>query len=447
MKEVNNNQKKSGSLLSRFGVGLAGGILGGLLVFGGSTLINNNNDTVTPATNNNAPTTEGTTQVSNVKVNTQSDITEAVNKVQDAVVSIINYQSNSSSDTYSEIFGGDLFGEEEETDDDTLVEAGEGSGVIYAIEGDKAYIVTNNHVIADHKELKVLLKDGTSVPATLVGTDEYTDLAVVEISSEGISTHAEFGDSDALTVGEPAIAIGSPLGTAYANSVTSGIISSLNREVTLQLEDNSTATSYAIQTDAAINPGNSGGPLININGQIIGINSSKIISTYTGTGTASVEGMGFAIPSNQVISIINQLVEKGEVVRPALGVTMVDLANLSTQQLERYFDTLPEEVTAGVALNSVSKGTPADEAGLQKFDVITEVDGKEVATSSEVKSALYEKQVGDKLEITYYRDGKKESTTVNLTMEASALSQIQETEQEQAQEEESSNSRRSRNNE
>ena len=178
--------------------------------------------------------------------------------------------------------------------------AGEGSGVIYKKDGKEAYIVTNNHVVDGAKKLEIMLSDGSKITGKLVGKDTYSDLAVVKVSSDKIKTVAEFADSNSLTVGEKAIAIGSPLGTEYANSVTEGIVSSLSRTVTMQNDNGETVSTNAIQTDAAINPGNSGGALVNIEGQVIGINSSKISSTSAVAGSA-VEGMGFAIPSNDVV--------------------------------------------------------------------------------------------------------------------------------------------------
>lgn len=413
MKDNNGSSRKSSgasSIMKRFGIGLAGGVLGGFLVLGGYTLMDGNNPNST--TNNTGSTNSGSANVSNVSVNTSSDITKAVDKVKDAVVSVTNLQTAST--------GTDIFGfpsESQSGEEGELQDASEGSGVIYKVDGDSAYIVTNNHVVADAKGLRIQLADGTTKDAELVGSDAYTDLAVLKIDSEGVETSAEFGDSDALTVGEPAIAIGSPLGSQFANSVTSGIVSSLNREVTIQNTDGEQVTSYAIQTDAAINPGNSGGPLVNIEGQIIGINSSKIASSG-----GTVEGMGFAIPSNQVVKIIDQLVKDGEVVRPALGVTMRDLASISTQQREQYFKGLPEELTGGAIIASVTKDAPAEKAGLERYDVVTEIDGKEITSSADLKSTLYEKNVGDKIEIKYYRDGKENKTTVDLTMKSSDLS-------------------------
>lgn len=407
MKNVTPKKKRRlGETIKRFSIGLLGGLIGGLIILGGYYLVTDNNNA---SSGSDITSSSGTTTVSNVSVNVESDITSAVNKVQDAVVSIINMQSSSSTD---------LFGNLQENDDnDDLQTASEGSGVIYSIEGDTAYVVTNNHVIEDAKSLKVQLADGTSVEAELVGTDEYTDLAVLKMSSKNIKAKAEFGNSDKLTVGEPAIAIGSPLGTEYANSVTSGIISSLNREVAIETSSGD-ATSYAIQTDAAINPGNSGGPLVNIEGQVIGINSSKIVATSSGT---SVEGMGFAIPSNQVVSIINELVKNGEIVRPALGVTMYDMADISSQEREKYFADLPEKVTTGAIITSVSSGTPASTAGLKEYDVVTKFDDKEVTSASDLKSLLYKKSVGDTIKLTYYRGKEEKTVSIKLSMEASEL--------------------------
>ncbi len=345
----------------------------------------NNSSTATSGNQNSA----GETVVENVKVNVDSDITKAVDKVQDAVVSVINLQSQNQSSG----FGG-LFGQQEESsssDDSNLEAYSEGSGVIYKKDGNTAYVVTNNHVVDGQQGLEVMMKDGTKVKAELVGTDAYSDLAVLKINSDKVETVASFGDSSALKVGEPAIAIGSPLGSEYANSVTSGIISSLNRQVTSTNESNETVNINAIQTDAAINPGNSGGPLVNIEGQVIGINSSKIASTSESTSNVSVEGMGFAIPSNDVVNIINQLEKDGKVTRPALGITMVDLSAVSTQQQEQILK-IPSSVTNGVIVTNVQTATPAEKAGLKQYDVITKIDDKEVSSGVELQSALYKKK-------------------------------------------------------
>ena len=238
------------------------------------------------------------------------------------------------------------------------------------------------------------------------------------ISSKNVSTVAEFADSDKLTVGETAIAIGSPLGTEYANSVTQGIVSSLSRTVTLTNSNGETISTNAIQTDAAINPGNSGGALINVEGQVIGINSSKISSTSSQSGE-SVEGMGFAIPANDVVKIINQLEQNGEVVRPALGIRMAALSELSTNAISQL--NIPSSITNGVVVAKVIDGMPA-QGKLEKYDVITEIDGKEVTSSSDLQSILYGHSVNDSIKVTFYRGTEKKTTTIELTKTTKDLS-------------------------
>ena len=350
--------------------------------------------------------TTTTTTVSKAAVKNENSTTQAVDKVKDAVVSVITYSSNSQ----NSLLGSD------ETDTDTNAEQvySEGSGVIYKKEGDTAYIVTNTHVINGAKKVDIRLADGTKVPGDIVGSDTYSDIAVVKIAADKVTTVAEFGDSNQLTVGETAIAIGSPLGSEYANTVTQGIVSSLNRNVSLKSEDGQAISTNAIQTDTAINPGNSGGPLINIQGQVIGITSSKIASN----GGTSVEGLGFAIPANDVINIIKQLEKDGKVTRPALGIHMVNLSNLSTTDLQKL--KLPGNVTSGVAVRSVQKNMPAN-GHLQQYDVITKIDDKAISSTTELQSALYSHSIGDSMTVTYYRDGKEETTTIKLDKSTSDL--------------------------
>lgn len=338
-KDVTPRSKKNG-WIKKFGIGLLGGIIGGLLVIGGFYYFANGS--INPFQANETTSSSGVTddnenvQVSNVKVDADSDTTDAVEKVQNAVVSVINLQNTSSQEN------GGIFGAEQQEDDDSDEQAaGEGSGVIYKKDDNNAYIVTNNHVVAGQSGLEVVMADGSRQKAELVGTDAYTDLAVLKISADNADTVATFGDSDELKVGEPAIAIGSPLGSDYANSVTQGIISSVNRLVESQSESGEDVNINAIQTDAAINPGNSGGPLINAGGQVVGINSSKIASS--GEAGVSVEGMGFAIPSNDVTDIINELEQNGEITRPALGISMLDLNAISTEQRQQILK-IPESV-------------------------------------------------------------------------------------------------------
>lgn len=392
MKNLKTSSKKLGQLLLVILISFFSGVLGTFT-------------TLQLSQKQNSGTTT-TTTVSKTAVKNENSTTQAVDKVKDAVVSVITYSSNSQ----NSLLGSD------EIDTDTNAEQvySEGSGVIYKKEGDTAYLVTNTHVINGAKKVDIRLADGTKVPGEIVGSDTYSDIAVVKIAADKVTTVAEFGDSSQLTVGETAIAIGSPLGSEYANTVTQGIVSSLNRNVSLKSEDGQAISTNAIQTDTAINPGNSGGPLINIQGQVIGITSSKIASN----GGTSVEGLGFAIPANDVINIIKQLEKDGKVTRPALGIHMVNLSNLSTTDLQKL--KLPGNVTSGVAVRSVQKNMPAN-GHLQQYDVITKIDDKAISSNTELQSALYSHSIGDSMTVTYYRDGKEETTTIKLDKSTSDL--------------------------
>lgn len=403
------NYKKILKPLSVILVGFIGGVAGTLLILNMAGIsINNVSGSSTKTT------------TSKVSYSNTNDTTKAVEKVREAVVSVINYQSNSSSnDLYMQMFGGNLDNNTNNGSDSDLSIASEGSGVIYKKDGNSAYVVTNNHVVDGASQIEIMLSDGTKVVGELVGTDTYSDIAVVKIASDKVTTVAEFANSDKITVGETAIAIGSPLGTDYANSVTQGIVSSLSRTVTMTNDDGETISTNAIQTDAAINPGNSGGALINIEGQVIGINSSKISSTSDSGSGNSVEGMGFAIPANDVVKIINQLEANGKVIRPALGITMANLSDLSTTTISRL--NIPTSVTSGIVVASVQSGMPA-EGTLKKYDVITAIDDKDVSSITDLQSVLYGHSTGDSIKVTFYRGTDKKTETIKLTKTTQDLS-------------------------
>ena len=375
-----------------FVVGLLGGILGTFLTL----------QTSHSSTSNTESKQVHSTTVKTAYKNTTST-SEAVDKVKNAVVSVITYSDSSNQGLF-----------EKEDNSDSQISS-EGSGVIYKKEGKYAYLVTNTHVINGAKKVDILLADGNKVPGEVVGSDVYSDIAVVRISADKATAVAEFGDSNQLTVGETAIAIGSPLGTDYANSVTQGIISSQGRNVKLKADNGQNISTRALQTDAAINPGNSGGPLINIQGQVIGITSSKI----SNNGQTSVEGMGFAIPANDVVNIIKQLEEKGKVVRPALGIQMMDLSNLSTSDLSQL--KLPEKISGGVLVRSTLENMPASDK-LQRYDVITKIDDTTIESTADLQSALYSHQINDTIKVTFYRDGKQQTTSIKLTKSTEDLS-------------------------
>ena len=392
MKSSSNLLKKVGNIALIFVVGFLGGILGTFLTL----------QTSHSSTSNTESKQVHSTTVKTAYKNTTST-REAVDKVKNAVVSVITYSDSSNQGLF----------EKEENSDSQI--SSEGSGVIYKKEGKYAYLVTNTHVINGAKKVDILLADGNKVPGEVVGSDVYSDIAVVRISADKAKAVAEFGDSNQLTVGETAIAIGSPLGTDYANSVTQGIISSQGRNVKLKADNGQNISTRALQTDAAINPGNSGGPLINIQGQVIGITSSKI----SNNGQTSVEGMGFAIPANDVVNIIKQLEEKGKVVRPALGIQMMDLSNLSTSDLSQL--KLPEKISGGVLVRSTLENMPASDK-LQRYDVITKIDDTDIESTADLQSALYSHQINDTIKVTFYRDGKQQTTSIKLTKSTEDLS-------------------------
>ena len=392
MKSSSNLLKKVGNIALIFVVGFLGGILGTFLTL----------RTSHSSTSNTESKQVHSTTVKTAYKNTTST-SEAVDKVKNAVVSVITYSDSSNQGLF----------EKEENSDSQI--SSEGSGVIYKKEGKYAYLVTNTHVINGAKKVDILLADGNKVPGEVVGSDVYSDIAVVRISADKAKAVAEFGDSNQLTVGETAIAIGSPLGTDYANSVTQGIISSQGRNVKLKADNGQNISTRALQTDAAINPGNSGGPLINIQGQVIGITSSKI----SNNGQTSVEGMGFAIPANDVVNIIKQLEEKGKVVRPALGIQMMDLSNLSTSDLSQL--KLPEKISGGVLVRSTLENMPASDK-LQRYDVITKIDDTDIESTADLQSALYSHQINDTIKVTFYRDGKQQTTSIKLTKSTEDLS-------------------------
>ncbi len=268
---------------------------------------------------------------------------------------------------------------------------GVGSGVIFREDG---YIVTNNHVISGAKEIIVSLADGRSLKGKLIGADELTDLAVVKVEAKDLPT-AKFGDSDQIVVGEPAIAIGNPMGLEFQGSVTSGVISALNR--TLDISDKLVKL---IQTDAAINPGNSGGALVNADGEVIGINSAKLAAS-------GVEGMGFSIPSNTVQDVIKELLDKGYVARPYLGVSIMDPSTAP-----RFGYQL--NIEKGVYVFQLTLNGPCGKAGLQRGDIILKVDDDEVNSISELRAKVASHKVGDKVKITFDRNGASRNVDVVL---------------------------------
>lgn len=370
--------------------GLLGVIVGALLVFGGMFFMNGN---ATNKASNSPSNTENTTVTETRSIDINTEITNVVSEVKNTVVGVTNIQTVR-----------DFWSSSEMTQ-----EAGTGSGVIYKKENGKAYIVTNHHVVENAEEIDVTFDNGTKVEGKLIGSDVWTDLAVLEIDDEHVEAVAEFGDSDVLKRGETLIAIGNPLGLGFSGSVTVGVLSGKDRSIPIDLNQDGKADWHAdvLQTDAAINPGNSGGALINLAGQLIGINSMKI-------SQATVEGIGLAIPINLAAPIVEKLEKDGEVIRPTMGVTLIDLAVIPAQQ--QFVLKLPSDVKDGVVVNEVLQGSPADKAGLERYDVIVEMDGEPIESMVDLRKHLYnEKEVGDKMTMKVYREG--ESIDVEMTLE------------------------------
>ena len=340
-----------------------------------------------------AKTAKNATETKQLSVDITTDVTSAVEKASAAVVGVTNIQSVTNFWSRSQ----------------STQEAGTGSGVIYKKEGGKAFVITNYHVIEGAKSLEVTLVDGTKVQANLVGSDIWTDLAVLEIDDKGVDTVLEFGDSDALKQGETVIAIGNPLGLDFYGSVTTGVVSGKDRAIPVDLNQDGVEDWQAevLQTDAAINPGNSGGALINLAGQLIGINSMKI-------SEATVEGIGLAIPINSAIPVIEDLEVNGQVNRPSMGITMIDLTNVPAVH-QRDTLKLPAEVTTGVVVDQIVENSPAALAEMKTYDVIVEMDGQKIENSIDLRKHLYnEKEIGDELKVKVYRQGELVELTLTL---------------------------------
>ena len=317
--------------------------------------------------------------VKNVTITENNTIKEAIEKVYDSVV-VIEVSTRSGSGT--------------------------GSGFIYKKDTTTGYIITNHHVVDGATSVSIINSAGIKAEAKVLGSDEYSDIAVLSTDVANVVSIAEIGDSTKMSLGDTVFTVGSPLGSKYQGTVTKGIISGKDRQVTVGLT-NGSFVMEVLQIDAAINPGNSGGPLVDINGQVIGVNSLKLVQDQ-------IEGMGFAIPIEIAMASVEKL-EKGEKIeRPQLGVQMMDLSNRSL--LSRYQVEIDKSITSGVVIISVENGKPASNSGLQKGDVIISVNGKEVTDSAHFKYMLYKYEVGESIVVGYIRDGNKRETTVELTL-------------------------------
>ncbi|WP_246569890.1 S1C family serine protease [Lentibacillus saliphilus] len=383
------NKKRSGVGTSFIG-GFFGGIVSTALIV--LLLVNNLIPGISlagPINEDDAAAAEASIKPNIVKtISDDSDTATGIDEAADAVVGVIKLQQESIWTPSRE--------------------AGTGSGIIYKKQDGKAYVVTNEHVVESAEEVEVVLNDEERIKAKVLGTDTLTDLAVLEIPGDKIDTVAKIGASADLKVGETVIAIGNPLGMEFANTLTKGIVSGLDRSVSIDTTGNRQAdwVSEVIQTDAAINPGNSGGALVNSKGEVIGINSMKIAQN-------AVEGIGFAIPIDTALPIMEQLETDGTVARPFIGITMAPINQVPAQY--RNMIQLPEDENGGIVIAQVQEGSPAAAANLQQFDIITKIGDKDVTSIVDLRTYLYSKTtIGESVELQIYRNGEPKTVTLQL---------------------------------
>lgn len=309
-----------------------------------------------------------------VSITETNTIKSAINEIYDAVILVETYNNN------------------------TLLSTG--TGFIYKKDEKNGYIITNHHVINEGNKFIITLTTGQEVEAKLLGSDSYSDIAVLSIPESSVTQIAKLGESSKSEIGDTVFAVGSPLGKEYMGTVTKGILSGKERTVTV-----SSTMLELLQTDAAINPGNSGGPLVNINGEVIGVNSAKLVEQ-------EVEGMGFAIPIEMVTAMIDGL-EKGEkIIRPQIGIEMVDASNV--YYLYRQGIMIPEEIDKGIVVVKVLPNYPAEQSGLQKGDIILNINDIEINDGVHFKYLLYKSKIGDTIKVKYYRNNKILDTSITL---------------------------------
>lgn len=407
--EKNNNAAKRKGNLRGILSTVTAGVVGSVLTL---TILPHTDYIQSLNSGNNAVSTQQVAPVSTVKtaasktaVATGSDsIADTVQKVSKAIVGIVNYQQQSNNNNGYNYYGNsDPFGNSNGSGSSKNVESGSGSGIIFQKTADGAFIVTNNHVVEGATKLEISLYNGKKTTAKVVGTDALTDLAVLKIDAKYVTDTAKFGDSSVLRPGDQVYAIGNPLGLDLSRTVTSGIVSATNRSIAISTSAGDWQTNV-IQTDAAINPGNSGGALINPEGQVVGINSLKI-------SESGVEGLGFAIPSNDLIPVVNQLIKYGKIERPYLGVGLADLTDVP----QMYWQKLPESVKQGVMITNVDPGSSAAKSGFQQKDVIVSMNGTRITNPTDLRKYLYTKvKLGDQVKFGVYRNGKLLNIEVTL---------------------------------
>ncbi len=346
---------------------------------------------------NGNPTDSVTVQQTSAS-NSTTSLADMVEEASKSIVGIVNMQTQTKNQGY--------FFPNPSTESSEEVASGSGTGVVFKIDGDSAYIATNNHVIEDAQKIQITAYGGEVTTAELIGADSLTDTAVLKIDSKYVTSALDFGDSSTLRAGDTVLAIGNPLGLDLSNTVTQGIVSAVDRTVSIPTSAGNWDLNV-IQTDAAINPGNSGGALVNTSGQLIGINSLKISED-------GVEGLGFAIPSNDLVPIINEIIENGQVDRPYIGVGLASLEQIP----QTYLQNLPKNVEGGAVVTSIDSNSAAAKAGLAVQDVIVSINDTNVTNSNDLRKYLYtELEVGDKATFKVYRGS--EQMTIELTLTSS----------------------------
>ena len=334
-------------------------------------------------TTKNTTTTSGGITTSKAVLTETNSISNSVKKIYDTVVVVEVYDKN-----------------------DNVISTG--TGFVYKKLDGKAYLMTNNHVISKGEIIKVLFTNGTELDAEIVGSDTYSDIAVLSIKNSDKIETAILGESSKSKVGDTVFTVGSPEGSDYAGTVTKGIISAKDRLVAVALENNQTTDYYmqVLQTDAAINPGNSGGPICNINGEVIGITNMKLVDD-------TVEGMGFAIPIEEALKVVEILERDGKITRPKLGIS-VSTADNKYQIYYQYGILIPNDITEGIIVVSIEKNSSAEKAGIKKGDIITKLAGTKTNNLADFRYELYKHNPHEEIDVTYIREGIEQTTKITL---------------------------------
>lgn len=315
----------------------------------------------------------------NVTITSNETINKSIEQVYDSVVVIQTFNNNQLLNT--------------------------GTGFVYKKDESFGYIITNDHVVDKTKTVKVTNNNNLTVEATVLGGDQYVDIAVLKVPVSSVMKVAKIGDSLKTVIGDTVFTVGSPMGIEYQGTVTKGILSGTKREVEVSLSGGGKFMMELLQTDAAINPGNSGGPLVNIMGEVIGVNSMKFVQQ-------SIEGMGFAIPIEMVTSAVTFLEQGKAIERPVFGATVTDVNDIFT--MRQYNINIPNNINEGAVIIEVEQDYPAGKSGFKVGDIVLKIDDQKVTSTAKFRTILYSHKVGETIKITYNRNGEEKTTDVKL---------------------------------